>query len=123
MPRRLARLHFRRLPRRAYNAGMSEERKKAGAGFWCIVLLVVALVSYPLSFGPACWWFSDSELDGGVVVNIASNVYWPIGWLAQNGPESLSDAINWYGTLRIYWVHVSVNGAGDRWIVLVQKNK
>jgi hypothetical protein len=98
------------------------DRKKPGVAFWATVTLFVVLVGYPLSFGPACWWFSDSELDGGVVVNIASNGYWPIGWLAQNCPESLSEAINWYATLRSYWVHVPVNGAGDRWIVFVQKN-
>ena len=99
-------------------------RKKPGLAFWATVVAVVALVvAYPLSFGPACWWLKDSELDNGVVVNIAPNVYWPIGWLAENGPESLSDAINWYATLKIYWVHVPVNRAADRWIVLVQKNK
>jgi hypothetical protein len=104
--------------------GMSELTKKPGVAFWATIVLVVAPLLFPLSFGPACWWFKDSELDldGGVVVNIAPNAYWPMGWLAQNGPESLSDAINWYATLKDYWIHVPVNRAGDRWIVLVKKN-
>jgi hypothetical protein len=96
--------------------------RKPTAGFWSTVAVNVVLVAYPLSFGPACWWFADSELDGGVVVNTAPTVYWPIGWLAENGPEPLSRAINWYGTLRIYWVHVPVNRASNMWIALVQKN-
>jgi hypothetical protein len=38
--------------------GMSEERKRAGAGFWITVTVVavsVTLVAYPLSTGPAEW--------------------------------------------------------------------
>jgi hypothetical protein len=101
---------------------MTPDRKHPTAGFWITVALVAVLVGYPLSFGPACWWFSDSELNGGVVVNIVPHVYWPTGWLAENGPEPLSRAINWYGTLWIYWVHVPVNRAGDRWIVLVHQS-
>ena len=31
------------------------QKKKPTAGFWITVALVVALVAYPLSFGPACW--------------------------------------------------------------------
>ena len=31
------------------------DRKKPGVAFWATVVVVVALVAYPLSFGPACW--------------------------------------------------------------------
>jgi hypothetical protein len=31
------------------------DRKKPGVAFWATVALVVVLVAYPLSFGPACW--------------------------------------------------------------------
>jgi|GEM_PF-5871742 len=34
---------------------MSSDHKKPGMAFWATVGLVVALVGYPLSFGPACW--------------------------------------------------------------------
>jgi hypothetical protein len=34
---------------------MTEDRKKPGVAFWATVALVVVLVGYPLSFGPACW--------------------------------------------------------------------
>jgi hypothetical protein len=29
--------------------------KKPGVAFWTTVVVVAALVAYPLSFGPACW--------------------------------------------------------------------
>ena len=31
------------------------DRRKPGAAFWATVVVVVVLVAYPLSFGPACW--------------------------------------------------------------------
>ena len=37
------------------------ERKKSGVAFWAAVVLVVLLVGYPLSFGPACWITSRAE--------------------------------------------------------------
>jgi hypothetical protein len=30
-------------------------RKKPGVAFWATVALVVVLMAYPVSFGPACW--------------------------------------------------------------------
>jgi hypothetical protein len=40
---------------------MPDDRKQPGVAFWATVALVVVLVGYPLSFGPACWWFSTTE--------------------------------------------------------------
>jgi hypothetical protein len=34
---------------------MTPSRKKPGVAFWATVVVAVALVAYPLSFGPACW--------------------------------------------------------------------
>ena len=34
---------------------MTTDRKHPSAAFWITVALVVVLVGYPLSFGPACW--------------------------------------------------------------------
>jgi hypothetical protein len=34
---------------------MTTDRMKPGVAFWVTVGLVVVLVGYPLSFGPACW--------------------------------------------------------------------
>ena len=106
-----------------YEFAEMTSRKQPGVAFWATVVVVVVLVGYLLSFGPACWWLKNTETDpSGVTVNIAPRMYWPIGWLAEYGPRPLSRAINWYGTVCIYWVHVPINNAGDRWIVLVQKS-
>ncbi len=34
---------------------MTTDHKHPTAAFWLTVALVVVLVGYPLSFGPACW--------------------------------------------------------------------
>ena len=68
---------------------MSNDRKKPGVAFWAAVALVVALIGYPLSFGPACWWFSP---------RVAPQFYWPIGWLVENDPRWSREAILWYAS-------------------------
>src|SRR5262245_62030222 len=50
--------------------------KKSGAAFWATVVVVVALVAYPLSFGPACWISCWTNTGQGAV----SLVYRPITW-------------------------------------------
>jgi hypothetical protein len=44
---------------------MSEERKKPGVAFWVTVELVLVLVAYPLSFGPACWLYGMTSQPRG----------------------------------------------------------
>lgn len=75
---------------------MSEEPKKPTAGFWITVALVVLLVGYPLSFGPACWWFSPETMPG---ISVAPIAYWPFGWAALNGPNWVTVAISRYALL------------------------
>jgi len=53
-------------------------RKKPGTAFWTTVIVVVALVCYPLSFGPACWATAQS----GPLVNP------PCGWMCIYLPLS-----------------------------------
>ena len=50
------------------------DRKKPGVAFWATVVVVVALVAYPLSFGPACW--ITSRISGGAAT--VSIIYRPI---------------------------------------------
>jgi hypothetical protein len=38
------------------------DRKKPGVAFWATVV-VVAVLAYPLSFGPACWVSGRVEAD------------------------------------------------------------
>jgi hypothetical protein len=56
-------------------------RKKPGLAFWATVALVVVLVAYPLSFGPACWvatWLDrDSEYAFVRDAHIIGTVYRP----------------------------------------------
>ena len=55
-----------------------------------LVGVVLALVLYPLSFGPAVWlvqtqWVADSLMD----------VYAPLGWLIAIMPTPASDTLLW----------------------------
>jgi hypothetical protein len=52
---------------------MSEDRKKPGVAFWATVLVVVMLL-YPLSFGPACWITTHA----GVGASVVSTAYQPL---------------------------------------------
>ena len=75
--------------------------------FWATVGLVVVLVGYPLSFGPACWWYSSAdpevyEIAGSdSALHYAPLIYSPIGWVAEFGPDPLGDAIFWYAQVGI----------------------
>ena len=79
-------------------------RKKPGVAFWATVIVVAVLLAYPLSFGPACWCFAKEPAvwEGcvGTRPKVAPHAYWPIGWLAKNGPRPVHDAIYWYVTPR-----------------------
>src|SRR5262245_25984190 len=56
------------------------DRKKPTAGFWTVALVVV-LVGYPLSFGPACWVTSRTGFGASVIPTI----YRPMTWAWRNG--------------------------------------
>jgi hypothetical protein len=76
-------------------------RKKPGVAFWATVVLVVALMAYPLSFGPACWWFSKpvTLTFVGIKARSAPAIYSPIGRFARRmSTGRISAAINWYAT-------------------------
>jgi hypothetical protein len=66
-------------------------RERPGVAFWATVVVVVGLVAYPLSFGPACW--IASRIDGRAGIERA---YWPVISVWRAGPESVAKAINWY---------------------------
>ena len=53
------------------------DRKHPSAAFWATVVVVVALVAYPLSFGPACWLIGRYGGDTCYV----EDAYSPILWL------------------------------------------
>jgi len=58
-------------------------RKKPGVAFWATVVMVVVLVAYPLSFGPACWITSRIEFGA----NILPVAYQPVIWIWDMTPD------------------------------------
>ena len=58
------------------------DRKKPGVAFWASMALVVVLVGYPLSFGPACWITSRCSLRGAWI----STAYRPLIRSMEAGP-------------------------------------
>ena len=80
---------------------MSDERKRAGTGFWLTVALAAVLV-YPVSFGPACWIPCRTRTGA----RILPMVYRPIIWAWDRLPRSLSSTL--YGYSRM-------GATGDWW--------
>jgi hypothetical protein len=71
------------------------DRKKPGVAFWATVVVAVVLVGYPLSFGPACWWFSTPiPSTGPWNFGEAPAIYMPIGWIGEHGPKGLRRLIH-----------------------------
>ena len=72
----------------------ADKKKKPSAGFWIAVALVVALVAYPLSFGPACW-ISERT---GIGTSALSLTYQPMLriWMRRDRAGS---TVNWYARL------------------------
>ncbi|MGE5192195.1 MAG: hypothetical protein ACM3U2_06790, partial [Deltaproteobacteria bacterium] len=73
-------------------------RNKPGVAFWATVVVVVALVAYPLSFGPACWAYSRVS-QPGILWEATSFFYSPIlrVWFHNDG--TIHDLIAWYANL------------------------
>ena len=90
------------------------DRKKPGWAFWTTVATVAIPLLYVLSFGPACWWFSedDPDLPPGAIVD-APEIYWPIGRAYLEASRfrwggRIRRAIRRYATLRHDWVTVPI---------------
>ena len=61
---------------------MSIDRKAPSAAFWATVVVVVALVAYPLTFGPACWLVSHLHAPQRPL----RLLYWPLARVAWLTP-------------------------------------
>jgi hypothetical protein len=75
---------------------MTPDRKKPGVAFWLTVVVVTALLAYPLSLGPAIWltargYFRDSTVQ---------SFYMPVLWSAVQA-ESLENVVTWWGSLGV----------------------
>jgi len=61
----------------------SADREKPGAVFWATVVLLMSLVVYPLSFGPACWIASRGTNESARL----PKCYSPIARMILDEPE------------------------------------
>ena len=76
---------------------MPRDRKKPGVAFWTAVALV-AVLAYPLSFGPAIWLGRHCEYPSAIRDAVIWT-YWPITILHADGPKPIHDALDWYFSL------------------------
>ena len=76
-------------------------RNKPGVAYWAAVGLVVVLIGYPLSFGPACW--VSSRLGWGS--SAVSLIYGPAIRACGHGPNFVAKSAAWY----------SAAGAAEGW--------
>jgi hypothetical protein len=93
---------------------MNDDRKKPGAALWCSVALIVALIAYPLSFGPACWATSRLRVGADTV----SLIYQPITWAVFRSQVIAAMLIPYSELLAApdwHWV-LFVSEAGSRWM-------
>ena len=81
---------------------MTCDRTKPGVAFWATVV-VVAVLAYPLSFGPACW--ITSRLDRGS--DLVPTIYRPFTWgMSEQSGTTINSVIMWYAKV----------GAAENWV-------
>jgi hypothetical protein len=92
------------------------DRKKPGVAFWATVVVVTVLL-YVLSVGPACWVSSRANSGASTV----SLVYRPLTW-GMSRSERIADAVDWYSQLGSAdgWAWIESNAGGSEtchWMV------
>jgi hypothetical protein len=73
------------------------QKKKPGVAFWATVVVVLVLVVYPLSCGPANWVVVQRWCPARLI-DLYSWIYAPIWWLENYGPQQIRDGIERYCT-------------------------
>jgi hypothetical protein len=71
---------------------MTSARNKPGVAFWATVVVTVALIGYPVSFGPACWVCDR----GRISKQVMAWIYKPFIVATFNGPESIRRILRKY---------------------------
>jgi len=75
------------------------DRKKPGVAFWATVVLV-ALVLYVASFGPACWYAAYSVEKTGTAPSPWNGLlHYPLGQLTAHGPAIISVPLRSYAAM------------------------
>jgi hypothetical protein len=78
---------------------MTTSRKKPGVAFWATVLVVVVLVLYPLSVGPAEWLVNSlPEGNFSAAANAYDVAYCPL-WFTAEHCKPINSALIWYTNL------------------------
>jgi hypothetical protein len=72
---------------------MTTDPKKPGVAFWATVVVVVALVAYPLSYGPA-YWLADNVLPRWAYHKVEA-FYLPLT-IVMVQTEPTTNLLNWY---------------------------
>jgi hypothetical protein len=81
---------------------------------WTLAVMVGLPMLYVLSFGPACWWFSEpfepksywkrvihkGRVIHNLPVKVMPRAFTPLAWAAKSGPRPLISAVRWYATRR-----------------------
>jgi hypothetical protein len=79
-----------------------DQKKKPGLAFWATVVVVVGLVAYPLSFGPACWITSRTNVGASAIPVL----YRPLTWaMSPVDNTTINRVSRWYAKI----------GAPDDW--------
>ena len=71
-------------------------RKKPAVALWATVVVVVMLL-YPISFGPACWISSRLD-DGDGQSDVIPIAYMPMTW-AMSASVGIAGTLEWYSRL------------------------
>ena len=75
---------------------MTPSRKKPGVAFWASVV-VVAIVLYVASIGPAGWVAQNVSFPD--LLGCYHTFYAPLIWAYDHVPERIRDAMDWYAGL------------------------
>jgi hypothetical protein len=77
--------------------GEQNARKPHWTGFWCVAVLGLLTIGYPLSVGPVAWFakrgYLPEDLEEHVAIRI---VYAPIIWMFEN--------CEWYNRLHLWYL-------------------
>src|SRR5262245_11357547 len=88
---------------------MTSAPSKPGMAFWATVVVVTALIGYPLSFGPVCWFAMPSEQEFAKLNGYPAyrpiarppRIYYPLCWLAVHGHDSIASPIRQYAFIAV----------------------
>src|SRR5262245_16838421 len=85
---------------------LNSSHKKPGVAFWATVMVVVLLLAYPLSFGPACWLVGHRILPKHPNAEVFKPLLAIVLWECDHAPKRCGP-IGWWASLGHDWRGVS----------------